>query len=418
MQLAGGDMEAEVSIIRSMEHAIPAFTMSMLGAYRRKVLEQPPGYTRETIHLECPDHVYDTVHHARMLLLEKAKKMTLVNEAMGMMASIRDLQRFEDVWDLDQSKMECPLASKKMFDVIRCTNSSCMGFVPGMSGPKRTASKKWKHVQEMLDSKWSRTPGTCTVCLTDHCLQCWKVHQGDSHTCAEEDLASVKKILSSDEVTQCLHCRTIHHRVTGCNEVFCLFCKHGFDFRTGEMMTNTDSPDWRDHGTEDKFPIPWLCPPVDWTKLEDVWTKLEQIRGRPGSGRPDLVSFALERVSKYIRETWELRFEDEHTFNREVLWVREKKDLMKLVLRTIQGSRHPAMDQKYEDVISRRIKEHEIVQFLHVMYECCTTLIRLGDKVVAMAFDQSLYSNQVVDALLTEFETMCATWSKVYSELL
>jgi len=411
MQLAGGDMEAEVSIIRSMEHAIPAFTTSMLGAYRRKVLDQSPGYTRESIHLDCPGHVYNTVHHARMLLLQKAKKMTLVNEAMGIMASIRELQRFEDVWDMDQSKVECPLASKKMFDVIRCTNNACMGFVPGMRR-KQTARKC---VQERL----SKVPGVCTVCSTDHCRQCWKVCQGDgTHTCAEEDLASVKKILSSDEVTQCLHCRTIHHRVTGCNEVFCLFCKHGFDFRTGEMMTNTDSPDWREHGTDDNFPIPWLCPPVDWNKMEDVWTKLEQIKGRRGSGRPDLVSFALERVSKYIRETWEHRFEDEHTYNREILWVRQKKDLMKLVLRTIHGPRNPAMDQKYEDVISRRIKESEIVQFLHVMYECCTTLIRVGDKVVAMAFDQSLYSNHAMNAVMTEFETMCSTWSHVYSELM
>lgn len=74
----------------------------------------------------------------------------------------------------------------------------------------------------------------CMLCRIEVCPTCW-IKKTDNHACKQDDIFSVKEIL--ENAKQCPNCSAWIIRSEGCAHMFCIYCKHGFDWNTMETIS-------------------------------------------------------------------------------------------------------------------------------------------------------------------------------------
>lgn len=107
----------------------------------------------------------------------------------------------------------------------KCPVDNCMGFVV----------------------RW-----VCGICNSKICSKCREVKlencvvKSEDHICKPEVIASVK--LMQKDSKPCPKCFSLIFRSSGCNQMWCIVCKTGFDWRTGkiyENLTGFHNPEYR-----------------------------------------------------------------------------------------------------------------------------------------------------------------------------
>lgn len=97
--------------------------------------------------------------------------------------------------------------------VRACPATNCRGFL----------SNRWKC-------------GTCRVLV---CKECWEIKglvEDQPHECRPTDLAAVREIKENSRM--CPACGVPVYRVSGCNTMFCMHCKTGFNYETRRIITS------------------------------------------------------------------------------------------------------------------------------------------------------------------------------------
>lgn len=80
----------------------------------------------------------------------------------------------------------------------------------------------------------------CIVCGVQVCDIC-HVIMSKNHVCKPEDIATVKMLESSDNTKKCPKCPAYVYRTEGCNHMYCMNCKTGFDWVTGRILSNAEN---------------------------------------------------------------------------------------------------------------------------------------------------------------------------------
>ncbi len=78
----------------------------------------------------------------------------------------------------------------------------------------------------------------CGLCEKWGCSDCWKplqVKNDPAHTCNKDDVESVKLIKES--CRPCPNCGTSIHKISGCDQMYCVKCHTAFSWETGQVET-------------------------------------------------------------------------------------------------------------------------------------------------------------------------------------
>ena len=75
----------------------------------------------------------------------------------------------------------------------------------------------------------------CGMCQCDVCKHCHCVIEG-SHVCNPDDVKSAKLIMESTQ--PCPNCAARVFKTSGCDHMWCTACQTGFDWRTGQPISN------------------------------------------------------------------------------------------------------------------------------------------------------------------------------------
>jgi len=72
----------------------------------------------------------------------------------------------------------------------------------------------------------------CIVCDVKVCKKCWEVLK-DNHTCDVNNIKNINQIKKSSRA--CPKCGTRIHKISGCDQMWCVECHTTFSYRTGKL---------------------------------------------------------------------------------------------------------------------------------------------------------------------------------------
>lgn len=94
----------------------------------------------------------------------------------------------------------------------------------------------------------------CNTCKKHFCDKCLK--EKHENECNTDDIKTAELIYK--DTKPCPNCFTRIYKISGCNQMFCTYCKKGFDWRTGEIIENNfHNPhrmEWLRNGGNDALP--------------------------------------------------------------------------------------------------------------------------------------------------------------------
>lgn len=94
----------------------------------------------------------------------------------------------------------------------------------------------------------------CNSCKKHFCSECLK--EKHENECNADDIKTAELIYK--DTKPCPNCYTRIYKISGCNQMFCTYCKKGFDWRTGEIIENNfHNPhrmEWLRNGGNDALP--------------------------------------------------------------------------------------------------------------------------------------------------------------------
>ena len=94
----------------------------------------------------------------------------------------------------------------------------------------------------------------CNSCKKHFCSKCLK--EKHENNCNTDDIKTAELIYK--DTKPCPNCYTRIYKISGCNQMFCTYCKKGFDWRTGEIIENNfHNPhrmEWLRNGGNDALP--------------------------------------------------------------------------------------------------------------------------------------------------------------------
>lgn len=94
----------------------------------------------------------------------------------------------------------------------------------------------------------------CNSCKKQFCNKCLK--EKHENECNDGDIKTAELIYK--DTKPCPNCYTRIYKISGCNQMFCTYCKKGFDWRTGEIIENNfHNPhrmEWLRNGGNDALP--------------------------------------------------------------------------------------------------------------------------------------------------------------------
>lgn len=140
----------------------------------------------------------------------RKKRMDSINkELYTLQARIRELKIQKRILEAGGDYTKRP--EEKKTDVsIKCPIGECRGFVNSFT------------LQ-------------CGVCDGKLCKECREqVFDGIEHTCNPDTVETVK--LLKKDTKNCPSCKTLIHKIEGCDQMYCTQCHTAFSWRTGEVV--------------------------------------------------------------------------------------------------------------------------------------------------------------------------------------
>ena len=125
---------------------------------------------------------------------------------------------------------------------------ACFGSSPALS--KNTQTEQKQAVQEVKFTRqcpsnecrgFCNYKGVCELCKRAICVKCWlEIDQKDGeHMCKQEDIETRSLIISGSK--PCPKCKVPIHRTEGCDHMFCTNCKTGFNWKTGNVISQSQN---------------------------------------------------------------------------------------------------------------------------------------------------------------------------------
>ncbi len=180
---------------------------------------------------------------------------------------------------------------------------------------------------------------TCIICDANVCDKCWEVKE-TTHECDTAKVASVDEIKASSK--NCPNCSVCIYRSEGCNTMFCVNCKMGFNWDTLAILgsINIGNPHYQEWANRNFANISCLdIPnPSDLTKvtpiqhqqkITDICTFLHFVKAKELSKyiqRHTNIALAIQyRKGSISKRTWA---EELHKADK----LNERNDAMNLLL--------------------------------------------------------------------------------------
>lgn len=132
------------------------------------------------------------------------------------------------------------LLRKKM--CVQDINASIFALkqeIQGYSRDRKAPTKtKYKHVLPCPDCRGFIGVDNykCTLCDTEVCDSCL-MKKGTSHTCKKEDIITANNILNNTK--PCPRCAVRIHKISGCDQMWCVMCHCTFSWETGLETKST-----------------------------------------------------------------------------------------------------------------------------------------------------------------------------------
>lgn len=194
---------------------------------------------------------------------------------------------------------------------------------------------------------------SCTLCETEVCGRCL-MKKNAPHICREEDVVTANSILGNTK--PCPRCAVRIHKISGCDQMWCVMCHCTFSWETGlETKSTVHNPhyfEWfygdRRHRPDHEQP-PGDCVDfigyVQQQLLRDSFSKRPEYRLVTGLFRliihiDNVVLFDLttdHRTNRDLRFRFLLEEIDDEDFGR-LLYKREVRGLKKLAMRDLYQS--------------------------------------------------------------------------------
>lgn len=155
----------------------------------------------------------------QIIIEEMIRREHKEEEIQEIYNKIRVLYRkIEDLrYEIRLSEREKPNVRERAAFIRACPEENCRGFL----------SSQWK----------------CGICEKWTCPQCHVVKglvRDVEHVCDPNDLATATLI--SSDTRPCPNCGTGIFKISGCDQMFCVECNTGFNWRTGRIETNVHNP--------------------------------------------------------------------------------------------------------------------------------------------------------------------------------
>lgn len=173
--------------------------------------------------------VLDLKHKKRYKKKEEKKLIDLdIAEAVVKQRAASDILRLarDNLYDLminDDTAVE----QRRQF-VRGCPAEGCRGFL----------STQWK----------------CGLCDVDVCKDCNIIKTGDSHTCKQEDVDTVKMLRKDSK--PCPKCACLIFKIDGCDQMWCTMCHTAFSWARGTIETKIHNPHYYEWLRKTKGSVP------------------------------------------------------------------------------------------------------------------------------------------------------------------
>lgn len=172
-------------------------------------------FNRKVMKLENEKHIIDGV-------LSRLSRGVLDSEFEEFLETRKQLrlkrhELSEEITNIQYRKnrlVDRPMKHEKRFGgsslVIKCPGENCKGY----------------------------TNGKCGLCETTICKECHEVLEKGGpldgvHVCKQENVDTVKFLQKDSK--NCPSCKTLIHKIDGCDQMFCTQCHTAFSWRTGEV---------------------------------------------------------------------------------------------------------------------------------------------------------------------------------------
>jgi len=76
---------------------------------------------------------------------------------------------------------------------------------------------------------------TCNLIICKHC----EIKKEINHKCHDDDIKTIQFIKNTTK--ECPKCCTKIHKIIGCNHMWCVECKTGFEWKTGRFLSNSEN---------------------------------------------------------------------------------------------------------------------------------------------------------------------------------
>ena len=152
--------------------------------------------------------------HEQMSVLakERRKYLSMSDGRQAMMNNVRNrIRSYVLPENASSSSSNTNIVNVEYFG--QCTQENCRGYI-------------------------CKSTGDCGLCKTVYCKKCLDVLT-DDHVCNEDTLASIRLMKESSK--PCPTCCVPIHKISGCNDMFCVNCKTTFCWRTLKVHENGNS---------------------------------------------------------------------------------------------------------------------------------------------------------------------------------
>lgn len=153
--------------------------------------------------------IYKTLSEKRVQLETNKSRIAMLKAEIETLKT-ENAMIFEELHDLNQILYHADSAKSDNFGYsIKCPSNNC---------------------KYLLNNKYF-----CDFCNKQYCDKCLGCIETDNHECDKDTLETIKEIKKNSK--PCPGCGTSISKVDGCDQMWCIICKKGFSWRTGQIET-------------------------------------------------------------------------------------------------------------------------------------------------------------------------------------
>lgn len=197
----------------------------------------------------------------------KSRKNVLVDRQKAMLSATmllverekmkRDREKVIAVWEKEIREYRDQIENlRKLIAQARYPNNSD-GANPDETEEKDRNYAQYRCAWEECRGFISTKNKTCPVCDRQTCLRCLS-RKEDNHECNPDEIATAKDI--KEKTVSCPGCQARIHKISGCDQMFCVLCHVAFSYKTGEIAKGAiHNPHYHElrarlHGTTARAP--------------------------------------------------------------------------------------------------------------------------------------------------------------------